>query len=246
MTRRTTRRITGSGPPGPALALALSCHPGPTVAMTLTLGAAAALTGRSAGQCLLVAATVATGQVTVGWVNDLVDVGRDRRAGRRDKPVARGLVSPRTVATATGCAVLLVVPLSLANGTASGSAHLAAVASAWSYNLLFKASALSFLPYAVSFGLLPAFLSYGGLGPGRHGGPPTVTMTALAGLLGVGIHVLNTLPDLAEDQANGVRHLPLRVAGRTGVRSLRRASVAGTASVALAMAVAGLRTGVRR
>jgi 4-hydroxybenzoate polyprenyltransferase len=228
------------------LSLALSCHPGPTVAMTATLGAAAALTGRGPRQCLLVAATVATGQVTVGWVNDLVDVGRDRRAGRLDKPVARGWVSPATVLTATGCAALLVVPLSLANGTASGAAHLAAVASAWSYNLLFKATPLSFVPYAVSFGLLPAFLSYGGLGRGRHGGAPTLTMTALAALLGVGIHVLNTLPDLAEDEANGVRHLPLRVAEQIGVRRLRRASVAGTATVALAMGLAGVRTGVRR
>lgn len=232
--------------PGPALSLALSSHPGPTVAMTATLVGAAALTGRTAPQCLLVGATVLTGQVTVGWLNDLVDVERDRRAGRRDKPVAQGWVSPATVATATAGAVLLAVPLSLANGSASGTAHLAAVASAWSYDLLLKRTGLSWLPYAVSFGLLPAFLSYGGLGPGPHGGPPTRTMTGLAALLGVGIHFLNTLPDLSEDEQNGLRHLPLVIAERTGVARLRRISVAGTAGVAVAMAVAGRTVGVRR
>ena len=37
---------------------------------------------------------------------------------------------------------------------------------------------LSWLPWAVSFALYPAYLSYGGWGGGAQGGPPTVAMTA--------------------------------------------------------------------
>ena len=55
-----------------------------------------------------------TGQLTIGWVNDVVDRDRDRRADRRDKPVALGWIEPRTVVVATGLAVLALVPLSLA------------------------------------------------------------------------------------------------------------------------------------
>ncbi|MEP7091988.1 MAG: UbiA family prenyltransferase [Nocardioidaceae bacterium] len=231
---------------GWALCLLLSCHPLPALAMTAALTVCAALTGRSGPECLLVAATILSGQLTVGWVNDLVDRDRDRTAGRRDKPVALGWIAPGTVRLATFCLLLLVVPLSLANGTEAGIAHLAAVLSAWMYNLTFKRTALSWLPYAVSFGLLPAFLSYGGLGLGLHGGPPTLTMTVLAALLGIGIHFLNALPDIVEDEETGVRHLPLRIAAQVGAPRLLLASTGFTAIVAVGMVIAGLSIGVRQ
>lgn len=228
---------------GPAVSLALACHPLPTAAMTAGVSIAAALTGRPGLEVGLVALTVLAGQLSVGWLNDVVDRERDREVGRRDKPVAMGWVDPGTVVFATACAVLAVVPLSVANGTYAGIAHLAAVASAWLYNLWFKRTALSWLPYAVSFGLLPAFLSYGGLGGGMHGGPPTIAMTVLAALLGVGIHVLNTLPDLVEDKQTGVRHLPLRIALRIGAPRLLWLSIAWTGLVAAGIVVAGLTVG---
>src|SRR5512141_2494412 len=62
---------------GPAISLALACHPVQTVSMAAILAAAAAFTGRSGPECLLVAATVLTGQLTVGWINDVVDRDRD-------------------------------------------------------------------------------------------------------------------------------------------------------------------------
>jgi len=231
---------------GTTVSLVLASHPLPTAAMTIAVTVAAALTGRSAMECALVAATILCGQLTIGWLNDVIDRHRDARVGRDDKPVALGWVDPGTVGFAIACAVLVDVPLSIANGTAAGIAHLAAVASAWSYNFWFKRTVLSWLPYAVSFGLLPAFLSYGGLGGGMHGSPPTFTMTALAALLGVGIHFLNTLPDLVEDNETGVRHLPLRIALRIGAPKLLWASVTWTLLVAVGIVIAGLTIGVGR
>jgi 4-hydroxybenzoate polyprenyltransferase len=231
---------------GTALSLVLACHPLPTAAMTIALTAAAALSGRSGVECLLVAATVLTGQLTVGWINDVVDADRDRQVGRRDKPVAMGWLDPGTVTFATACVFLVVVPLSVANGTVAGIAHLAAVLSAWAYNFWFKRTVLSWLPYAVSFGLLPAFLSYGGLGGGYHGGPPTLAMTVLAALLGIGIHFLNTLPDLVEDNETGVRHLPLRIALRIGAPKLLWITTTYTFLVAAGMVIAALTVGLRQ
>jgi 4-hydroxybenzoate polyprenyltransferase len=233
-------------PRGVTLSLVLACHPLPSLAMTIGLAAAAALTGRSALEVGLVALTVLTGQLTVGWLNDVVDRHRDQQVGRLDKPVALGWIDPGTVTFAISVAVLAVVPLSIANGTYAGLAHLGAVASAWLYNLWFKKTVLSWLPYAVSFGLLPAFLSYGGLGGGMHGGPPTWAMTVLAALLGIGVHFLNTLPDLVQDNETGVRHLPLRIALKIGAPKLLWISVTWTALVSAGIVVAGLTVGLRQ
>lgn len=212
--------------------------------MTVALSAAAALTGRTGLEVGLVTATILTGQLTVGWLNDVVDRKRDAQVGRQDKPLATGRIDRGTVTFAIAVAVLLVVPLSVANGTYAGIAHLGALASAWSYNLVFKRTWLSWLPFAVSFGLLPAFLSYGGLGGGMHGSPPTWAMTTCAGLLGVGIHFLNALPDLVQDNETGVRHLPLRIALRTGAPRLLVVSSVWTALAAAGVVVTGLTVGV--
>lgn len=229
---------------GLPLSLVLASHPLPTAGMTVGLTLAAALTGRTGVECVLVAATVLSGQLTVGWLNDVIDSHRDAVVGRRDKPVAVGMVDPGTVMFALACCVLLLIPLSIANGTAAGIAHLLAVASAWTYNVWFKKTVLSWVPYAVSFGLLPAFLSYGGLGGGMHGSPPTVAMTVLAAALGVGIHFLNTLPDLVEDNTTGMRHLPLRLALRIGAPRLLWISLAWTALAGVGIVIAALTVGV--
>ena len=63
-------------------------------------------------------------------------------------------------------------------------------------------------------------LTYGGWGGGWHGGPPTITFTVLAALLGVGVHFLDALPDLVGDNQNGVRSAPLRVALKIGALKL--------------------------
>ena len=231
-------------PRGVALSLVLACHPLPTVAMAVGLAAAAALTGRSTLEVGLVAATVLAGQASVGWLDDVLDRHRDAQVGRRDKPIALGWIDPGTVTFAIAVAVLAVVPLSIANGTYAGLAYLGSVAAAWLYNLWFKKTVFSWLPYAVSFGLLPAFLSYGGLGGGMHGGPPTWEMTVLAALLGIGAHFLNTLPDLVEDNETGVRHLPLRIALNIGAPKLLWITVTWTALVSAGILVAGLTVGI--
>jgi 4-hydroxybenzoate polyprenyltransferase len=231
---------------GQAISLVIAAHPVAALLVTLAVTVAAATSGRTGRECLLVAATVLTGQVTVGWVDDVVDRHRDRQVGRQDKPVAMGWVDPGNVTFATACAVLLLVPLSIANGTEAGLAYLAAVLSGWTYSLFFKRTPLSWLPYAVSYGLLPAFLSYGGLGGGLHGAPPTLAVTVLAALLGVGIHFLTTLRDLVQDNETRQRHLPLRIALRTGAATLLWVSAAYTALVAAGLLIAALTVGLRQ
>ena len=232
--------------PGTAIALLLAAHPLLSTLIALGTAAAAALAGRAGREVVLVLVTVLVGRATVGWLNDVADRQRDIAAERLDKPVAQGWVHPSTVTFTVACATLLLVPLSISNGTPAGIAHLLSVGAAWLYNTRIKLTALSFLPWAISFGLLPAFLSYGGWGGGLHGGPPTITMTLLAALLGVGIHFLTSLPDLVGDNHNGVRSLPLRVALRIGAPKLLVVTGVYLVLVTAGLVVAGLTVGLHR
>jgi 4-hydroxybenzoate polyprenyltransferase len=155
--------------------------------------------------------------------------------GRTEKPLAAGDVEPRTVALAAGVALVVCVPLSFLSGVPAGWIHIGAVASAWTYNLGVKATRLSVVPYAVSFGLLPTFVV---LGLAGHPWPPW--WLPLAGvLLGSGAHFANTVPDLATDARTGVRGLPQRL-GATGSRwSAVLLLVAGSAVALLGPSGAG-------
>ncbi|MDQ1599795.1 MAG: hypothetical protein QOD68_1269 [Actinomycetota bacterium] len=209
-----------------------STHPVPSAAVTVLATVMSAVAGRSAAGCALVAAAVLTGQVSIGWLNDLVDRNRDRAAGRTDKPLATGAVPPRLVAVACGLAATACVPLSLASGWRAGVAHLAAVAGGWAYDLGVKRTVSSWLPYAGSFGLLTAFVT---LGLPGHPAPPA-WLVAAGALLGTGAHFLNVVPDVEADLAAGVRGLPQRLGAA-------RAAVVGAVLLAAAVVVVTLGPG---
>ena len=191
-------------------ALIRACHPEPTVAVTAITTVLAASVGRGIRGSVLVALTVLVGQLSVGWSNDWIDASRDRSSLRADKPVVSGDVGRSTLRRAALLAAALCVPLSLANGVAAGVVHIVAVASAWSYNLGLKSTLLSWLPYAVSFGLLPVFVTLGLATPVV---PPTWAIASGA-LLGIGAHLANVLPDIEHDRVQGVHGLPQRLGAR--------------------------------
>lgn len=180
--------------------LARACHPLPSLAVAAVVALLAASAGRDGRGVALTFATVLVGQLSVGWANDAVDAARDIAAGRMDKPVVAGLVDAVTVRRAAVVALLVAVVMSyVAAGPVGGSAHVVALASAWAYDLGVKSTRWSFLPFAVSFGLLPTFVTYGLTPPAA----PAPWVTAAAALLGVGAHLANAVPDLDRDRADG-------------------------------------------
>jgi heme o synthase len=191
---------------GTVRGLVRACHPEPTAAVTAVSAALAAAVGRGVAGTVAVAAAVLAGQLSVGWMNDLLDRDRDLRVDRTDKPVVVGALAPATLRAATVAAGVAMVPLSLLSGWLAGALHIVAVGSAWSYNLRLKSTALSVLPYAVSFGLLPAFIT-----AGLPGHPVYGWLVAAGALLGAGAHFANVLPDIDDDLATGVRGLPHRI-----------------------------------
>ena len=190
-----------------AVALARSCHPGPTVAVTsiaVLLGISVSLSG---GLLFLVGLTVLVGQLSIGWSNDWLDAERDAAAMRADKPTTTGSIAPATLRIAALCSLALSLPLSLIVGV-SGSWHLLLVASGWAYNLGLKKTAWSPVPYAVGFAALPVYvLAVAGVGAQWW-------LPASGGLLGVSAHFANAAPDVVEDRAADVLGLPQRIGAR--------------------------------
>src|SRR4051794_41627276 len=79
-----------------ALALIRSSHPEPGLAVTVAMTLLAVGVGYRGWAIVGIFLAVAATQLAVGWVNDWLDAARDRQAGREDKPIAAGGVSPRT------------------------------------------------------------------------------------------------------------------------------------------------------
>jgi 4-hydroxybenzoate polyprenyltransferase len=185
--------------------MATAAHFVPTVAVTAFGTALGAVAGLSAGRVTLLAAALLTGQLSIGWLNDLSDAGRDSTADRLEKPLAAGLVSRRVVRTGVAVAAVACVALSLALGWLPGVLHLVAVGSAWGYNLWLKFTPLSWVPFLISFALLPAVAAT------TAGRGPDAAVVVAAGLLGVAAHFANTVADARADRLTGVRGMPQRL-----------------------------------
>lgn len=208
-------------------------HPEPAVAVTLVSALLAWGAGHRAAAIGLVASTVLASQLAVGWVNDWLDAGRDAAVGRSDKPLATGAVSRRAVGVAGLLAAILTPLPALGLNPPAAACAAGALGSALLYNWPLKSTPLSVLPYAVSFGSLPAFVV---LALPRSPAPPGWLLAAGA-LLGAGAHFANALPDLADDLRTGIRGLPQRI-GPAGSR-LAAAGLLFAATVVLVLGPPG-------
>jgi 4-hydroxybenzoate polyprenyltransferase len=207
-------------------------HPAPALAVTLLSGVLGAILLAQAGRSLDAAwvatvASVAGSQIFVGATNDLVDRGRDAAAGRFDKPLATGDLSPGAAVwiASFGLAVLIAGSLRLSGlFLALGSA---ATGSALAYNLWLSRTPLSVLPYVISFAILPIWIAVGvGVDPARVAAAPFLVAPFAAAA-----HLANAVRDFDADAALGSRNLA-QILGRQ--RSLR---VAWTLAVAVGVLV---------
>lgn len=201
-----------------------ACHPEPTLAVTLLSTALLIGAGNRPLTCCLGAFALLTGQLSIGWSNDLIDGIRDIAAARTDKPLAVGSLDRTVLRRATIAAVTLTVPASLALGWLPGLIHLVAVGAGWAYNLGLKSGWLSPLPYLVAFASLPVIATRALAHP--HWPPGWIV--AAAGLIGVAAHFANVLPDLSEDLAAGVRGVPQRLGGSRAAATATSLTVTAT------------------
>src|SRR4029453_5660351 len=110
----------------------------------------------------LLAGLLIGNQYAAGALNDAVDADADAAAGR-DKPIQRGGISRRAVATAAVGAGVASPGVGAALGAATLAPAVVGLACAWSYDLWLKGTVWSALPFAVAVPIVPLF-GYGAAG----------------------------------------------------------------------------------
>ena len=153
-----------------------------------------------------VTAAIFCGQCIIGWTNDLVDFKTDRSAGRLNKPLVAGELNATTLRVLIPIMVMLTTFISLLSplhlkGTLL---HVAGLMSATLYNVWLKRTVLSFVPYIVSFALLPVAI-YSTVSKNAP-----VWLVAAFATVACSFHFLNVVKDIDVDRKQGVIGLPQR------------------------------------
>jgi 4-hydroxybenzoate polyprenyltransferase len=218
-------------------ALIIASHPGPCLAITAMATLLAAEAAPHGTGPVLTAPAMLAGQLSVGWSNDACDARRDAAAGRTDKPVATGAISVRAVWVAAIASLAAGLAMALAISVPTAIILAVLIGAAWAYNLGLKSTPWSGVMYLIGFAPIPAYAASTLPGHPAPGWPVTVA----AGLVGLGAHFANVLPDLAADEATGVDGLPQLVAARWGPAAVRAAALVLllAASVLLLVAARG-------
>ena len=156
------------------------------------------------GPAFVIAFGVFTGQLVVGWSNDLYDYEDDLRHDRQNKPLVAQSISRETLQKW----LRFMVPFSfIANlfgplGINGGLVYMLGIACGIAYNFYFKFSPLSPLPYAIAFAALPSSIAIS-----KEITPPT-WMWLGGALFGMAAHFINVIKDMKADQISEIRGLP--------------------------------------
>jgi 4-hydroxybenzoate polyprenyltransferase len=156
------------------------------------------------GPAYVIAFGVFTGQLVVGWSNDLYDYEDDLRHNRQNKPLVAKTISKETLQRW----LCFMVPFSfIANlfgplGIKGGLVYMLGIACGIAYNFYIKFSPLSPLPYAIAFAALPSSIAIS-----KEITPPT-WMWLVGALFGMAAHFINVIKDMKEDQISEIRGLP--------------------------------------
>lgn len=187
-----------------ALGLLKSTHPIPSFAVTTFTVLLAIGYGLPLEKLVLVGLGILFQQFSVGLSNDWLDYERDKIVGRNDKPTVRFEVSAKLARNTSFVSAVISLVVAASLGWEVLLIMVSMLVVGWSYNLGLKSSALSALPYAVGFGVVPIFVTLSLPTPQL----PHWWVMLAAGLLGVAAHFANALPDLIDDRETGVRALP--------------------------------------
>ena len=147
-------------------------------------------------------------QFSISAFNDYFDRRVD--LGRHDKPVATGMVSP-WAAWALGFLLgALALALALPFGFWVTALTAVGLGGGLLYDAGLKYTAFSWLPFAIAFPTLPLW-AWAGASPRGELPPQLAWIVPVGAVLVLGIHLADTIPDLASDAGKGVRGLAHRL-----------------------------------
>ncbi len=173
------------------------------------------------GPAYVIAFTVFTGQLVVGWSNDLYDFADDQRHRRSNKPLVSGLISKEylrkwlTFMVPFSFVVNILGPL----GIKGGLLYWLGIGFGVAYNFYFKFNVLSPLPFAIAFAALPSCIAI------SKSITPPVWMWLGGAILGCAAHFINVIKDMDQDRESEIRGLPQRV-GKSGSIAIAGALIA--------------------
>jgi len=194
-----------------------AAHFGPTLIVT-AISFAFATYYWWEGPAYVIAFGVFTGQLVVGWSNDLYDFDDDLKHQRTKKPLVSGLITKQYLQKW----LRFMLPFSfVANllgplGIKGGFVYMLGIACGVAYNFYFKFNLLSPLPYAIAFAALPSSVAIS-----KDINPP-LWMLLGGALFGMAAHFINVIKDMDQDQASGIKGLPQQI-GKT--KSIAAAAV---------------------
>ncbi len=187
-------------------------HFGPTLTVT-TIGWLFANYYWWEGPAYVIAFGIFTGQLVVGWSNDLYDYADDLRHQRTKKPLVSQLITPEylrkwiVVVTPLAFFFNLLGPL----GFSGGLVYMLGIGCGVAYNFFFKFIWLSPLPYAIAFAALPSSIAIS-----KEISPPT-WMWLGGALFGMAAHFINVIKDLDEDRQSEIKGLPQRLGKKRSI-----------------------------
>jgi len=187
-------------------------HFGPTLIVT-TIGWLFANYYWWEGPAYVIAFGIFTGQLVVGWSNDLYDYADDLRHQRTKKPLVSQLITPEylrkwiVVMTPLAFFFNLLGPL----GFSGGLVYMLGIGCGVAYNFFFKFIWLSPLPYAIAFAALPSSIAIS-----KEISPPT-WMWLGGALFGMAAHFINVIKDLDEDRQSEIKGLPQRLGKKRSI-----------------------------
>lgn len=214
-----------------ALQIARITHPFPTllnVAATAGLSFVAAGGWPDGSTLARMLAVMLFAQCAIGVTNDIFDRELDA-ATKPWKPVAAGLVSMRTAWWLASGFALSSALLAATLGAASFALAMLGLACGIAYDVRLKRTLFSAVPYMIAIPTLPTWV-WVTLDAWE---PALWWLWPIGGLIGLSVHLANTLPDLDDDAQHGVRGMAHALgANRT------RALAWGSFALALVCAVA--------
>ena len=157
-------------------------------------------------------------QVSIGALNDLADMDRDR--GRKPgKPIPAGLVGQGMARAVVVGGLVVGLALSASIGLLTLAVALAGVGTGYAYDLRLKATAWAWLPFAIGLPLLPIYAWVGATGAI----PIALALVVPLGVpAGAAVALLNGLVDVERDRAANVMTPAIRLGP---VRARRVAAV---------------------
>ena len=156
------------------------------------------------GPAYVIAFTVFTGQLVVGWSNDLYDFADDQKHQRLNKPLVSGVITAKYLRSW----LIFMLPFSFVVnilgplGFKGGLLYWLGIGCGVAYNFYFKFTFLSPLPFAVAFAILPSCIAI------SKDVTPPLWMWLGGALLGSAAHFVNVLKDLDQDRASEIKGLP--------------------------------------